>query len=28
VYTISNLWQEWTVGLAVGLPSIDELDRR
>ena len=28
VYTIPDLWREWTVGLAVGLPSIDELDRR
>jgi hypothetical protein len=26
VYTIPDLWLEWTVGLAVGLPSIDELD--
>src|SRR5271156_673915 len=28
VYTIPDLWREWTAGLAVGLPSIDELDRR
>jgi len=28
VYTIPDLWREWTVGLAVGLPSIDDLDRR
>ena len=28
MYTIPDLWREWTVGLAVGLPSIDELDRR
>jgi hypothetical protein len=28
VCTIPDLWREWTVGLAVGLPSIDELDRR
>jgi hypothetical protein len=28
VYTIPDLWLEWTVGLAVGLPSIDELDHR
>jgi hypothetical protein len=27
VYT-PDLWREWTAGLAVGLPSIDELDRR
>jgi hypothetical protein len=24
VYTIPDLWREWTVGLAVGLPSIDD----
>ena len=28
VYTIPDLWREWTVGLAVGLPSVDHLDRR
>jgi hypothetical protein len=28
VYTIPDLWRKWTVGLAVGLLSIDELDRR
>jgi hypothetical protein len=28
VYTIPDLWREWTVGLAVGLPSIDDLDHR
>ena len=28
VYSIPDLWREWTVRLAVGLPSIDELDRR
>jgi hypothetical protein len=28
VYTIPDLWREWTAGLAVGLLSIDELDRR
>ena len=28
VYTIPDLWREWTVSLAVGPPSIDELDRR
>jgi hypothetical protein len=28
VYTIPDLWREWTAGLAVDLPSIDELDRR
>jgi hypothetical protein len=27
VCTIPDLWREWTVGLAAGLPSIDELDR-
>jgi hypothetical protein len=27
VYTIPDLWRKWTVGLAVGLPSIDELGR-
>ena len=26
VYTIPDLWREWTVGLVVGLPSIDQLD--
>jgi hypothetical protein len=26
VYTIPDLWREWTVSLAVGLPSIDKLD--
>jgi hypothetical protein len=28
VYTIPDLWREWTAGLAVGLPSFDELNRR
>ena len=28
VYTIPDLWLEWTVGLAVGHPSIDEFDHR